>query len=210
MKPSIDQLVPQPNSASACNQSSLQQPPAVQPEPQAASQAIMAIKQMLHGRRTTSLKAIYEAIHGPAGTTTEFCFRLQPEQSTAATSDAAGATSTSPHSHQRGWSRTAASQAIMATIQMQHGRRTTSLKAIYEAIHGPTGTTAEFCSRLQPEQSSAATSGAAGTTSSTHHSAIMATKEMQHGRRTTSLKAIYEAIHGPAGTTTEFCFRLQP
>ncbi|KAH8373167.1 hypothetical protein KR200_004175 [Drosophila serrata] len=150
----MDRLVPRPNSASACNRSSIQQPPAVQPEPQAASQAIMVTKQMLHGRRTTSLKAIYEAIHGPAGTTAEFCSRLQPEQSTAATSSAAGATSSTHHS------------AIMATKQMQHGRRTTSLKGIYEAIHGPDGTTAEFCSRLQPEQSSAATSGAAGTTSS--------------------------------------------
>ncbi|KAH8376158.1 hypothetical protein KR200_009138 [Drosophila serrata] len=126
----------------------------------------MATLPMQHGRRTTSLKAIYEAIHGPAGTTAECCFRLQPEQSTAATSGAAGATTSSHHSHQRGWRRTAASQAIMATIQMQQGRRTTSLKGIYEAIHGPAGTTTEFCFRLQPEQSTAATSGAAGATSS--------------------------------------------
>ncbi|KAH8381049.1 hypothetical protein KR200_007710 [Drosophila serrata] len=106
---------------------------------------------MQQGRRTTSLKGIYEVIHGPAGTTAEFCSRLQPEQSSAATSGAAGTTSSSHHSHQRGWRRTAASQAIMATKQMQQGRRATSLKAIYEAIHGPAGTTAEFCSRLQPE-----------------------------------------------------------
>lgn len=34
----------------------------------------------------------------------------------------------------------AASQAIAATQQMQQGRRTASLKASYEAIHGPAGT----------------------------------------------------------------------
>ncbi|KAH8361232.1 hypothetical protein KR200_007686 [Drosophila serrata] len=117
----------------------------------AARQSIVATKQMQHGRRTSSLKAIYEAIHGPASPMTEFCFRLQPERSTAATSGAAGATSSSHHSHQRDWRRTAASQAIMATKQMQHGRRTIILKAIYEAIHGPAGTTTEFCFRLQPE-----------------------------------------------------------
>lgn len=33
----------------------------------------------------------------------------------------------------------AASQAIVATQQMQQGRRTASLKASYEAIHGASG-----------------------------------------------------------------------
>ncbi|XP_017042037.1 inhibitor of growth protein 3 [Drosophila ficusphila] len=38
----------------------------------AASQAIVATQQMQQGRRTASLKASYEAIHGTAGTTAEF------------------------------------------------------------------------------------------------------------------------------------------
>lgn len=38
----------------------------------------------------------------------------------------------------------AASQAIVATQQMQQGRRTASLKASYEAIHGATGTSPDF------------------------------------------------------------------
>ncbi|KAH8245484.1 hypothetical protein KR032_010881 [Drosophila birchii] len=75
----------------------------------AASQAIVATQQMQQGRRTASLKASYEAIHGAAGTTAEFWSQagqsgLQQPGGAAvaagtalATSGAAGATSSSHH-----------------------------------------------------------------------------------------------------------------
>ncbi|KAH8237732.1 hypothetical protein KR038_009688 [Drosophila bunnanda] len=78
----------------------------------AASQAIVATQQMQQGRRTASLKASYEAIHGAAGTTAEFWSQAgqsglqQPGGAPAvaagtalANSAAAGATSSSHHSH---------------------------------------------------------------------------------------------------------------
>ncbi|XP_017074265.1 inhibitor of growth protein 3 [Drosophila eugracilis] len=79
----------------------------------AASQAIMATQQMQQGRRTASLKASYEAIHGTAGTTAEFWTQAGQsglQQSTAgtvtvaagtalATGGATGSSSGSHHSH---------------------------------------------------------------------------------------------------------------
>ncbi|XP_065364810.1 inhibitor of growth protein 3 isoform X2 [Calliphora vicina] len=56
----------------------------------------------------------------------------------------------------------AASQAIVATQQMQQGRRTASLKASYEAIHGAGGGPTEFW--ISRDLASAAAASAAGLT----------------------------------------------
>lgn len=78
---------------------------------------------------------------------------------------AVGTTSTVPYNLQQIASgptaiAAAASQAIVATQQMQQGRRTASLKASYEAIHGAGGGPTEFW--ISRDLASAATASAVG------------------------------------------------
>lgn len=80
---------------------------------------------------------------------------------------AVGTTSTVPYNLQQIASgptaiAAAASQAIVATQQMQQGRRTASLKASYEAIHGAGGGPTEFW--ISRDLASAATASAVGLT----------------------------------------------
>lgn len=54
----------------------------------------------------------------------------------------------------------AASQAIVATQQMQQGRRTASLKASYEAIHGASGASPDFWMNREVSTPTTTTTGA--------------------------------------------------
>ncbi|KAI9590122.1 inhibitor of growth protein 3 isoform X1 [Glossina fuscipes] len=76
---------------------------------------------------TPGMSAVLNSTTGGVGAPTAVTYNLQQISGSASTAIAA-----------------AASQAIVATQQMQQGRRTASLKASYEAIHGAGGGPTEF------------------------------------------------------------------
>ncbi|KAM7349619.1 inhibitor of growth family, member 3 isoform 2-T2 [Cochliomyia hominivorax] len=86
----------------------------------------------------------------------------------------------------------AASQAIVATQQMQQGRRTASLKASYEAIHGAGGGPTEFW--ISRDLASAATASAVGLTGNS------STEKSKKKKLNTSLA--HNVASGNVATTT--------
>ena len=94
---------------------------------------------------TPSMGAVLNPSATAVGTTSAVTYNLQQLSGSASTAIAA-----------------AASQAIVATQQMQQGRRTASLKASYEAIHGAGGGPTEFW--ISRDLASAAAASAVGLT----------------------------------------------
>ena len=94
---------------------------------------------------TPSMGAVLNPSTAAVGTNSAVTYNLQQLSGSASTAIAA-----------------AASQAIVATQQMQQGRRTASLKASYEAIHGAGGGPTEFW--ISRDLASAAAASAVGLT----------------------------------------------
>lgn len=92
---------------------------------------------------TPSMGAVLNPSTAAVGTPSAVAYNLQQLSGSASTAIAA-----------------AASQAIVATQQMQQGRRTASLKASYEAIHGAGGGPTEFW--ISRDLASAAAASAVG------------------------------------------------